>query len=136
MTTKRRKKKALIPIRACMLLSAAAHMPLLAQQNGMHDSNPTAFGKRVEYDLYIDHLMVNYSDKSKMGMAINGSILGPVLHFTEGDTAMDISGVYYNRFFISVKSQDIWINPKPNEYSEAAHRRRLGLYLKKNFHLG
>lgn len=71
----------------CMLLIVAAYMPLLAQHN-MHDAKPTASGKRVEYDLYIDHLMVNFTGKEKMGMAINGDIPGPVLHFTEGDTAI------------------------------------------------
>lgn len=71
----------------CMLLIVAAYMPLLAQHN-MHDAKPTASGKRVEYDLYIDHLMVNFTGKEKMGMAINGGIPGPVLHFTEGDTAI------------------------------------------------
>lgn len=45
-------------------------------------------GRRVEYDLYIDHLMVNFTGKEKMGMAINGGIPGPVLHFNEGDTAI------------------------------------------------
>ncbi|MBY0433495.1 MAG: multicopper oxidase domain-containing protein, partial [Cyclobacteriaceae bacterium] len=62
-------------------------MPLLAQHK-MNDAKPTASGKRVEYDLYIDHLMVNFTGKEKMGMAINGGIPGPVLHFTEGDTAI------------------------------------------------
>ncbi|HMR57913.1 MAG TPA: multicopper oxidase domain-containing protein, partial [Cyclobacteriaceae bacterium] len=54
----------------------------------MHGAKSTAPGKRVEYDLYIDHLMVNYTGKEKMGMAINGGIPGPVLHFNEGDTAI------------------------------------------------
>ncbi len=45
-------------------------------------------GKRVTYDLYIDHLNVNYSGKERLGLAINGGIPGPVLHFTEGDTAI------------------------------------------------
>lgn len=71
-----------------MLLTVAAYVPLLAQHNSMHDAKPTALGKRVEYDLYIDHLMVNYTDKEKIGMAINGGIPGPVLHFNEGDTAI------------------------------------------------
>ncbi len=71
----------------CMLLIGAAYMPLLAQHK-MNDAKPTASGKRVEYDLSIDHLMVNFTGKEKMGMAINGGIPGPVLHFTEGDTAI------------------------------------------------
>lgn len=43
--------------------------------------------KTVRYDLYIADTMVNYSGKMKMAMAINGQIPGPVLTFTEGDTA-------------------------------------------------
>lgn len=74
-----------------MLLTGAAHTPLFAQHNGMKgmgNEKSRASGKLVEYDLYIDHLMVNYTSKEKMGMAINGGIPAPVLHFTEGDTAI------------------------------------------------
>ncbi|MFZ6009741.1 MAG: multicopper oxidase domain-containing protein [Bacteroidota bacterium] len=88
MIIKPAKKVILSSIGVCMLLTVAAYMPLLAQHNNMHDKKPTAPGKRVEYDLYIDHLMVNYTGKEKMGMAINGGIPGPVLHFNEGDTAI------------------------------------------------
>jgi FtsP/CotA-like multicopper oxidase with cupredoxin domain len=41
----------------------------------------------VRYDLYVADTMVNFSGKQKMAMAINGKIPGPVLSFTEGDTA-------------------------------------------------
>ena len=80
------KSELLLSTLACVLFSVAAYMPSLAQHNVQ--ANPTSSGKRVEYDLYIDHLMVNYSGKEKMAMAINGGIPGPVLHFTEGDTAI------------------------------------------------
>ena len=43
--------------------------------------------KTVRYDLYVADTMVSYSGKMKMAMAINGQIPGPVLTFTEGDTA-------------------------------------------------
>jgi FtsP/CotA-like multicopper oxidase with cupredoxin domain len=43
--------------------------------------------KTVRYDLTVGHKMVSYTGKMKMAMAINGSIPGPVLEFTEGDTA-------------------------------------------------
>ncbi len=59
-----------------------------AQHHVMADEKSMAPGRRVEYDLYIDHLMVNFTGKSKMGMAVNGGIPAPVLHFTEGDTAI------------------------------------------------
>lgn len=43
--------------------------------------------KTVRYDLYVTDTLVNYSGKSKKGIAINGSIPAPTLEFTEGDTA-------------------------------------------------
>ena len=43
--------------------------------------------KVVRYDLYVNDTTVNYSGKPKMAMAVNGSIPGPALVFTEGDTA-------------------------------------------------
>jgi len=46
-----------------------------------------SFSKTIRYDLYVADTMVNYSGKMKMAMAINGQIPGPVLTFTEGDTA-------------------------------------------------
>ena len=75
----------------CMLPSWLAYTPLFAQHHNMkamHEEKLATPGKRVEYDLNIDHLMVNYSGKERMAMAINGGIPGPVLHFTEGDTAI------------------------------------------------
>lgn len=44
--------------------------------------------KSVRYDLYVNDTTVNYSGKEKKAIAINGSIPGPVLTFTEGDTAV------------------------------------------------
>ncbi|MET3877622.1 multicopper oxidase domain-containing protein [Chitinophaga sp. OAE865] len=41
----------------------------------------------VRYDLYVSDTMVHYSGKMSHGLAINGTIPGPTLHFTEGDTA-------------------------------------------------
>ncbi|MFY0256343.1 multicopper oxidase domain-containing protein [Chitinophaga sp. 30R24] len=43
--------------------------------------------KVVRYDLYVGDTMVNYSGKTRHALAINGTIPGPTLHFTEGDTA-------------------------------------------------
>jgi CopA family copper-resistance protein len=48
--------------------------------------NMTA-GRTVRYDLYVTDTMINFTGKRKHGIAINGSIPGPVLSFTEGDTA-------------------------------------------------
>ena len=41
----------------------------------------------TRYDLYVGDTMVNYSGKTSHALAVNGSIPGPTLHFTEGDTA-------------------------------------------------
>ena len=43
--------------------------------------------KVVRYDLYVNDTTVNFSGKPTMAMAVNGSIPGPALVFTEGDTA-------------------------------------------------
>ena len=44
-------------------------------------------GKTVAYHLYITDTMVNFTGKPKHAYAINGTIPGPDLVFTEGDTA-------------------------------------------------
>ncbi|MBC8319071.1 MAG: multicopper oxidase domain-containing protein [Desulfobulbaceae bacterium] len=44
-----------------------------------------AFGKDVEYDLYIDYQQVNYSGTPVEAMKINNSIPGPTIEVTEGD---------------------------------------------------
>lgn len=43
--------------------------------------------KTIRYDLYVGDTMVHYSGKMRHALAINGTIPGPTLHFTEGDTA-------------------------------------------------
>lgn len=42
----------------------------------------------TEYDLYVTDTVVNYTGKTVKAIAINGTIPGPELHFTEGDTAV------------------------------------------------
>ena len=44
-----------------------------------------AFGKNVEYDLYIDYQEVSYSSKPVKAMTINNSIPGPTIEVDEGD---------------------------------------------------
>ncbi len=68
-----------------MLPILAAFTPSFAQHDVVHKEEK---GKRVEYDLYIDRLLVDYTGKQRKGLAINGGIPGPVLQFTEGDTAI------------------------------------------------
>jgi len=44
--------------------------------------------KTVVYHLYITDTMVNYTGRRRMAIAVNGSLPGPTLSFTEGDTAL------------------------------------------------
>ncbi len=44
--------------------------------------------KTVSYDLNLSEMTVNFSGKERPAMAINGSIPGPTLRFTEGDDAL------------------------------------------------
>lgn len=69
-------------------------------QHQGHDQQPAAAAaaepkiapktrpKAVRYDLYITDTIVSYTGKAVEGIAINGKIPGPELHFTEGDTAV------------------------------------------------
>lgn len=45
-------------------------------------------GQKVEYDLFVRDTMVNFTDKYRHAIAINGQIPAPILEFTEGDTAI------------------------------------------------
>ena len=47
-----------------------------------------SLAKTVEYDLYVRNAPVNFTGATRQAMTINGSIPGPTLHFTEGDTAV------------------------------------------------
>lgn len=47
-----------------------------------------ASAKTVSHDLILSKLTVNFSGKERQAMAINGSIPGPTLRFTEGDDAV------------------------------------------------
>ena len=74
-----------------MLLCVASSISSQAQHQTMsgHEEDISSYkGKRIEYDLYIDHLKVNYTGKERKALGINGTIPGPVLYFTEGDTAV------------------------------------------------
>ena len=43
--------------------------------------------RKVTYHLYVSDTMVNFTGKERHALAINGTLPGPELHFTEGDTA-------------------------------------------------
>ncbi len=66
----------------------SAHEPAVSEEiviEGMKvDMQP---GRTVRYDLYITDTVVNYTGRSRHAYAINGTIPGPDLVFTEGDTA-------------------------------------------------
>src|SRR5512145_2327425 len=47
----------------------------------------TRNGNKIVYHLYVTDTIVNYTGKKAKGVAINGTIPAPTLHFTEGDTA-------------------------------------------------
>ena len=44
--------------------------------------------KTVVYHLYITDTVVNYTGHRRRAIAVNGSLPGPTLTFTEGDTAL------------------------------------------------
>ena len=47
-----------------------------------------AAGRTVRYDLALSEITANFGGKERRAMAINGSIPGPTLRFTEGDDAV------------------------------------------------
>lgn len=54
-------------------------------------ASPVVFSQaphRVIYHLYISDTIVNYTGKFRHAIAVNGSLPGPTLTFTEGDTAV------------------------------------------------
>lgn len=72
----------LVCLLACgMVLPAFAQMHHQAMEMGGRE------GGRVVYHLYIRDTAVNYTGKKVNAIAVNGSIPGPTLYFTEGDTA-------------------------------------------------
>jgi CopA family copper-resistance protein len=69
-------------------LSGMDKMPeISAKGNPLQSKANTIPPRKVRYDLYVADTIVNYSGKDRKAIAINGSIPGPTLYFTEGDTA-------------------------------------------------
>jgi len=68
----------------CFLFLSMCH--LIAQSTHSVEGNIDNLPVR-EYELTIDKKMVNMTGKEMMGMAINNSIPGPTLRFTEGEYA-------------------------------------------------
>jgi FtsP/CotA-like multicopper oxidase with cupredoxin domain len=77
------------------LLLLVVPVTLFSQHDAMgsmdtHNKKESFFTRRgnlLIYHLYITDTVVNYTGKKANAVAINGSIPGPVLEFTEGDTA-------------------------------------------------
>ena len=67
------------------LLLYIAFMSLCSFAAAQASLNPAP--RVTRYDLYVGDTMVDYSGKTRHALAINGTIPGPELHFTEGDTA-------------------------------------------------
>ena len=62
------------------------HMRPGMPQGAARGGEPARPGVKV-YDLYITDTTVNYTGKRRPAIAVNGSLPGPQLDFTEGDTA-------------------------------------------------
>lgn len=54
-----------------------------SEQRGLHRIGPV-----VEYHLYVNDTIVNYTGRKRPAIAINGQIPAPTLRFTEGDSAV------------------------------------------------
>lgn len=69
----------------------------------------------VRYDLYVRDTTVNYSDKAKRAIAVNGQIPMPTLTFTEGDTAEiyvhneldEATGLHWHGLFLPNKEDGV-----------------------------
>lgn len=92
-------KSHVLHLYVCAMLLLLTQQPLHAQHNHMQMAQPairdttiytTQPGnqpKKVVYNLYITDTSVQYTQKHRPALAVNGSIPAPVLYFTEGDTA-------------------------------------------------
>jgi CopA family copper-resistance protein len=78
----------------------------------------TATGpKTVIYHLYITDTMVNYTGKRRHAIAVNGSLPGPTLSFTEGDTAV----IYIHNEMMMATTVHWHGLIVPNEYDGVAY---------------
>lgn len=70
------------------LVKNVATQPIKGANSGIHFPASTPGVNTVRYDLYVTDTIVNYTGKESYGIAVNGSIPGPTLFFTIGDTAL------------------------------------------------
>lgn len=101
---------------------------LFMQLSSLAQSKPVT----VRYDLYISDTMVNYTGKSRMAMAINGSIPAPVLYFTEGDTAdiyvhntmMMETSIHWHGLILPNQYDGVsWLTTRPIKAGKTHHYR-------------
>src|SRR5882757_3156009 len=74
---------------ACVIVLSSygqMHHPM-GEQPAHREPFQTLRAGRVIYHLYITDTIVSYTGKKINAIAVNGSIPGPALYFTEGDTA-------------------------------------------------
>jgi FtsP/CotA-like multicopper oxidase with cupredoxin domain len=76
---------------ACMVTQAAfSQAPQISQASQASQTTKATYmpPHRVIYYLYISDTVVNYTGRLRHAIAVNGSLPGPTLTFTEGDTAV------------------------------------------------
>jgi FtsP/CotA-like multicopper oxidase with cupredoxin domain len=74
----------------CLLLMMNSFSQSTTHQGGAKTKRApflTRTGNKIVYHLYVSDTTVNYTGKQKKGIAINGTIPAPTLHFEEGDSA-------------------------------------------------
>jgi CopA family copper-resistance protein len=84
----KRKWNCIAMIVACFVSSFSSAQNVQTTQANAGGQASIYKGRKVVYDLYIDDTMVNYTGKSRMAIAVNGSLPAPTLSFIHGDTAI------------------------------------------------
>src|ERR1700722_2493630 len=94
---------------------------VLALMTGMFTvswgQSPVSGPKTVIYHLYVTDTMVNYTGKRRHAIAVNGSLPGPTLSFTEGDTAV----IYIHNEMMMATTVHWHGLIVPNEYDGVAY---------------
>lgn len=74
-----------------LLCSMIMGISVMAQHHSADSTSRLPFrteiGNKIVLHLYLTDTIVQYTNKKARAIAINGTIPGPTLHFTEGDTA-------------------------------------------------
>ncbi len=71
----------------CFSINAQHNGNMRAHATGKQQPFFQRMGQKVIYHLYVTDTVVKYTGRTANAVAINGSIPGPTLEFTEGDTA-------------------------------------------------